>query len=178
MRLTPHGGPGTYEYRYAASHPPRRAAFARLARMTFVLGLEAAAAFALISVISGPSPAPAEDAAPAALQADAVAAAPADFRAGQVTVEGRVRPRPTRVAPQDRYAFVLEGARDGRLLAVPAKGVRLPAYTPGVKVVVRGDVVVPPDSKRLAKRVSSRTAVAQRADATAIVKVAQVELAP
>jgi hypothetical protein len=142
-----------------------------------VLGLEAAAAFALISAITGPSSAPA-DVAPAPLGADEVAAAPASFRSGDVTVAGRIRPRPERVSKQDRRAFVLEGARDGRLLVVPAQGAKLPNWRAGTAVVVRGAVVIPPDSRRLARRVASRTAVVKRAGAAAIIKAAEVQVAP
>lgn len=153
------------------THPVRRTA-----RLLAVLGLEGAAAFALIAAISTSSSPTADAQAAPELSADDVAAAPAEFRSRSVTVAGRIRPRPTRVAEQDRRAFVLEGARDGRLLVVPAKDAKLPAYRPGTAVLVRGDVVIPPSSRRLARRVASRTAVAERARATAILKAVDVEV--
>jgi hypothetical protein len=171
MRALPHASP--YEV------PRRRRRLSRIARSLAVLGLEAAAALALFTVVTGAQSAPAEpsEASPS-ISADEVATRPARFRAREVRVTGRIRPRPERVSKQDRLAFVLEGTRDGRLLVVPAEGTRLPGYRAGTAVIVRGTVVVPPDSKRLARRVASRTAVAQRADATAIVKAVEVEVAP
>lgn len=147
----------------------------RTARLLFVLGLEAAVAFALIGTITSAST-PSADAQAAAppLNADDVAGKPTAFRSREITVAGRIRPRPTRVSAQDRRAFVLEGARDGRLLVVPADDAKLPAYRPGTAVSVRGTVVIPPDSRRLARRVASRTAVAERAGAAAILKAAEV----
>jgi hypothetical protein len=148
-----------------------------VARSAIVLGLQAAVAFALVTAITGPTSAPA-DRGPASLSADDIAAEPASFRSREVTLAGRVRPRPERVSKQDRWAFVLEGARDGRLLVVPDEGVRLPNWRPGTAVVVRGTIVIPPDSPRLARRVASRTAVTKRADAAAILKATDVRLAP
>jgi hypothetical protein len=60
---------------------------------------------------------------------------------------------------------------------VPADEARLLSLRVGTVVVVRGTVVVPPDSKRLADRVTSRTAVAQRAGAPALIKATRVETA-
>jgi len=73
---------------------------------------------------------------------------------------------------------VLEGARDGRLLVVPNEGAKLPNWRAGTAVVVRGVVVIPPDSRRLARRATSRTAVAERAGASAIIKASEVRMAP
>ena len=59
-------------------HPGRR-----IARLVFVLALEAAAAFALVTAIGGSSPAPADAGeAPPPVPAEAVATNPANFRAG------------------------------------------------------------------------------------------------
>ena len=164
-------------YSYTSLPVRRKRPFWRVARSALVLGLQAAVAFALVTAITGTPSAPA-DRAPASFSADDIAADPASFRSREVTVAGRVRPRPERVSKQDRWAFVLEGARDGRLLVVPGEGATLPNWRAGTAVVVRGAVVIPPDSRRLARRVASRTAVAERADAAAILKAADVQLAP
>jgi hypothetical protein len=164
-------------YSYAALPVRRKWPFRRVVRSAFVLGLEAAAAFALVSAISTPSSAPAH-VPPSPLDVEAVAAAPADYRTAEVTVAGRIRPRPERVSKQDRRAFVLEGTHDGRLLVVPADDAKLPGYRAGTKVIVRGTIVIPPASSRLANRVASRTAVAHRARAAAILKATEVEVQP
>ncbi len=147
----------------------------RIVRSVLVLGLEAAAAFALISAISGTEAVPAAVTVPPPT-ADAVAAEPAEFRDGEISVSGTIRPRPERVSADDRTAFVLEGADGGRLFVVPAEDAQLPHYRAGLEVVVRGQVVVPRAGGRAARRVDSRTAVMKRARAEALVKAAEVQV--
>lgn len=164
-------------YSYTSLPVRRKRPIWRVTRSAIVLGVQAAVAFALVTAITSPASAP-TDRVPESLSADDIAAEPASFRSREVTVAGRVRPRPERVSKQDRWAFVLEGARDGRLLVVANEGARLPNWRAGTAVVVRGTVVIPPDSPRLARRVTSRTAITKRADAAAILKAADVQLAP
>lgn len=154
--------------------PPRWPVYRRIPRALFVVGLEVAVAFALLATITADASVTEAPAAPA-LGADAVAAEPAAFRAGEVVVAGRIQARPERVSDADRTAFVLEGADGGRLLVVPSDG-PLPRYRPGLQVLVRGEVVIPPESPRIARRVESRTAVAERARATALLKASEVEV--
>jgi hypothetical protein len=107
---------------------------------------------------------------------DAVANDPASFRGGELTLRGRVVERPLRVSTRDGGTFVVEGRGGERLLVVPANRKRLPTFRTGVDVVVRGTVVIPPDSRRLARRAASRTALAKRFDAPAVVKAIEVHL--
>jgi hypothetical protein len=153
-----------------AAYSPRR-----LARAAFVLALEVGVAVALVLVVRSATATPAERPAPA-VGVDAVASDPASFRGGVLTLRGRVVERPLRVSARDRGAFVLEGRGGERLLVVPADRTRLPAFRTGVDVTVRGTVVIPPDSRRLARRAASRTALAKRFDAPALVKAGEVEL--
>ncbi len=160
---------------------PRRAATrtrpgraARLARAGFVLGLEVAVAGALAQIVGAEPWASA--AAPAGpLPAQVVASAPASFRdPTQLVVKGRVVKRPLRVGSRDRGAFVLAGEGGGRLLVVPADGAGLQAFRIGTTVIVRGTLVLTPDSRRLARRPATRTAVARRAHAPALIKATAV----
>lgn len=146
----------------------------RLARLFLVLTLEVAVVLTLVSILDAAPALPSGEEAVATLEADAVAAAPADFRAGKITVAGQIQPRPERVSRQDRSAFVLEGAEGRRLLVVPAENERLPGYRAGTHVLVHGDIVIPPGSARLQARIASRTAVAQRAQASAVLKATEV----
>jgi hypothetical protein len=153
----------------------RRRRAGRLTRAAVVLGLEVAAGYAIVSAISLTPSAPADS--PRALSVAAVAHAPASFRGRPVQLRGRIAERPERVSPRDRGAFVLSRGSD-RLLVVPAKGARLTAFRVGTNVVVRGSVVLPPDSKRLARHPTSRTAIAKRVHAPAILKAVEVTFAP
>jgi hypothetical protein len=77
----------------------------------------------------------------------------------------------------DRSAFVLGGRKGGRLLVLRAQNTRGMAYTIGTLVEVRGAIVVPPASKHVERRPASRTAIARRMRASALVKAARVSLA-
>jgi hypothetical protein len=146
-------------------------------RAAIVLALEVCVAVVIVSLIRGaPASAPADEPSGPA-SADAVAHDPSGFRGGEVDVEGRIVERPKRVSEQDRRAFVLAGPRGGRLLVVPADHAKLTLFRTGVDVVVSGTVVVPPKSKRLARRTTSRTAVAKRMHADAVVKATDVDSA-
>jgi hypothetical protein len=164
---------GTHD---AATHQqsPRREV-ARLTRAGLVLTLEGAAALALITTIRAAPAAPA-DAEPATLGTETVATRPERVRSRTVEIEGTVGFRPTRITEQDRGTFVLLGKRRTRLLVVPRDRARLAAFRAGTPVVVRGTVIVPPNSARLARRPTSRTAIAERAGSTAIVKATHVGL--
>jgi hypothetical protein len=146
----------------------------RLARAAFVLSLEIGVAVALVWVVHA-APATLDPQEPA-VGADAVAADPTSFRAGQTTVRGRIVERPLRLSERDRGAFVMAGATGGRLLVVPADGAPLLRIRRGTTVVVRGTVVIPPNSRRLERRAASRTAIARRFDAPAVVKAVEVAL--
>ena len=146
----------------------------RGARAAVVLAFELAAAGALVQVVAAePGASAAAPSGPRSVQE--VAAEPASFRGRpDVRVEGRVAKRPWRVASRDRSAFVLAGKAGGRLLIVPADGVRLQAFRIGTTVSVRGALVLIPDSRRLARRAATRTAVARRAHAPALIKATAV----
>ena len=146
----------------------------RLSRAAFVLGLERCAALALLAILRSTPAVPADG--PPAADVAAIAARPASFRAAEVHVRGRIAGRPTRVSDADRGAFILDGG-GAHLLVVAAKGHGLTWFRAGTDVIVRGTIVVPPDSKRLARRPTSRTAIAKRAHATALVKAVEVTLA-
>jgi hypothetical protein len=141
-----------------------------------VLALELGAAVAIVLVVRSAAATPAPRAAPA-VGVDTVADAPASFRSGELAVRGHVVERPLRVRARDRGTFVIGGDTGGRLLVVPADGARLPAFRSGVEVVVRGTVVIPPDSARLARRPATRTALAKRFDTPAVVKATDVDFA-
>ena len=70
---------------------------------------------------------------------------------------------------------MIEGARGARLVVVPADRQRLRAFTVGTIVKVSGSVVIPPDSRRLARRPTTRTAIAKRADAPALIEATRVD---
>jgi hypothetical protein len=139
-----------------------------------VLALEAGAALVLLAAIDS-APTPAGVTTPT-VGVDAVAAEPASYRSQTLRVRGRIVQRPTRVSARDRRAFVLDGARGGRLLVVPADEVRWPTFKVGTAVAVHGTIVIPPDSRRLTRRPSSRTAIAQRIGAPALIKATEVRL--
>jgi hypothetical protein len=148
-----------------------------IVRAACVLALEVCVAIMIVSMIrDAPSAAPAEEPAGPA-SADAVAADPRGFRGGDVEVEGRIVERPKRVSVEDRRAFVLAGPGGGRVLVVPADDAKLTLFRKGVDVVVSGTVVVPPKSKKLARRTTSRTAVAKRMHAPALIKATDVDSA-
>ena len=100
---------------------------------------------------------------PGTLGAETVAAEPQSFRSRALEVEGIVGQRPTRIQKRDRGTFVLLGRRRAmRLLVVPARRGTLTGFRAGTPVVVRGTVVIPPRRSRLARRATSRTALAER----------------
>ncbi len=161
--------PGYPRYTRTPRSLPRRL---RATRAGLIVGLELAVAVALASMLDaepGASAAPSEY-----LGADAVAHAPASYRGPVIEVRGRVAKRPRRVSSGDRGAFVLAGHDGGRLLVVPAGPARLQAFRIGMTVVVRGTLVLTPSSRRLARRPASRTAVAKRAHAPALIKATAV----
>jgi hypothetical protein len=147
--------------------PPLRAARAGL-----IVGLELAVAVTIASILDAEPGASA--AASDSVSVDLVASAPASYRGPEVVVRGRVAKRPTRVSTRDRSAFVLAGKDGGRLLVVPSGPARLKAFRVGTMVVVRGAVVLTPSSRRLARRPATRTAVAKRAHAPALIKATSV----
>lgn len=153
----------------------RRRRRRRVTRAAAVLGLELVAAYAIFSLISvAPSEAPASEA-PAGPTADEVATEPAQFRSQPVTVSGRIVDRPTRLPDGAIAAFVLGGDRGGRILVLRNKRTRGFAFKIGTTVRVSGDVVIPPDSARLAKRPASRTAIAKRMRTPALIKATRVQ---
>jgi hypothetical protein len=154
----------------------RRASIGRLARSGVLLALELAVAVLIVSLIRQ-EPAPAEAPTKLVAGADAVAADPASFRTGEQRVRGRVLDYPTRISSRDRGTFILAGESGRRLAVVPAKRTKLASFRAGVPVIVRGTVVIPPDSKRLARRTTSRTAIAKRANAPALIKAVKVSAA-
>lgn len=141
-------------------------------RAGLIIGLELAVAMAIASMIAVETGASA--AASESLGAGMVASAPANYRGPEIRVQGRVAKRPSHVSSRDRGAFVLAGKDGGRLLVVAAGSARLQAFRIGTVVVVRGTLVVTPSSRRLARRPTTRTAVAKRAHASAIIKAASV----
>jgi hypothetical protein len=153
----------------------RRRTALRLARAGLIGALEGAVVIVLVLVVRSGPDAPAEPARP--LTAATIAADPAHYRSQDVRVRGAIIDRPTRVASKDQGSFVLASGHGGRIIVVPADEARLLSLRVGTVVVVRGTVVVPPHSKRLADRVTSRTAVAQRAGAPALIKATRVETA-
>ena len=90
-------------------------------------------------------------------------------------MEGIVGQRPTRIQRHDRGTFVLLGKRRTRLLVVPARRGALIGFRAGTPVVVRGSVVIPPRRSRLARRATTRTALAERTGSPALVKATDVE---
>jgi hypothetical protein len=148
----------------------------RLVRSLLILSLEVGVLIALVSALRSTPSAPAEPPAPP-LGADAVAASPASYRSSEIAVRGTIVERPTRISSRDRGAFVLAGRDGGRLLVVPADAAKLRNFRIGTTVTVDGRVVIPPDSKRLARSTASRTAIAERMGAPALIKAVEVRLA-
>jgi hypothetical protein len=109
---------------------------------------------------------------------DAVAASPATHRGGDVQIRGRVAEWPQEIRRRDQGTFVLEGSDGGRLLVVPADHERLRAFTVGTTVKVSGSILIPPDSKHLARRRISRTAITKRVHTPALIKATRVDFAP
>jgi hypothetical protein len=147
----------------------------RIARAGVLAALEIGVAVALLSLLRTTSVPVAE--APQPLTAQTVAAKPASFRSQNVRVVGTVLEWPTKIKRSDAGTFVLAGTKNARLLVVPADDARLTAFRVGTNVIVGGSVVIPPDSGRLARRATSRTAIAKRANAPALIKATKVELA-
>jgi hypothetical protein len=158
-------------------HPSRPRPASRIARAGLVFMLEVGAAIALLLAIrtDPATPAPEPD---RPLSTTTVAAEPADYRSAPVRVQGAIAERPIRLSKRDRGAFVLEGEDErSRLLVVFADDAgRKPRLKIGTDVIVHGSVVIPPDSRRLARRVTSRTAIAARTDSSALLKATRIEL--
>jgi hypothetical protein len=160
-----------------AVHHQRRGPASRIVRAGLVFMLEVGAAIALLLAIrtdpTTPSPEPNRP-----LATTAVAAQPADYRSEPVRVQGAIAERPTRLSKRDRGAFVLEGEDErSRLLVVFADDAQpQPRLKIGTDVIVHGSVVIPPHSRRLARRVTSRTAIAARTDSSALLKATRIEL--
>ena len=154
----------------------RRLRVRRLLRAAIVLAIEIGVVVLFLAAIrQDPAPADTPAVAVAVAGADAVAADPASYRdAGEVRVRGRILEYPVRVSKRDRGTFILVGESGRRLAVVPARTAKLPAFRAGMPVIVRGTVVIPPDSKRMARRSTSRTAIAARARAPALIKAAGV----
>jgi hypothetical protein len=138
-------------------------------------GLELGVAAALLLVITSSASAPVGAGEQPPLTTEAVAAAPASYRSRDIQVQGRVAAWPKRIRSRDRGTFVIKGTRGSRLLVVPADRQRLRAFMVGTMITVHGSVVIPPKSKRLARRPTSRTAIAERADAPALIKATRVD---
>ena len=147
----------------------------RVARALLVCGFELAVAAALVLVISNSASAPAGTGEPTRLTTEAVAASPAAYRSRDLQVRGRVAEWPKRINSHDQGTFVIEGSRGARLVVVPADQRQLRAFTVGTTVLVSGSVVIPPDSERLARRATSRTAIAKRAHAPALIEATRVD---
>ena len=160
-----------------AVHHQRSRPASRIVRAGLVFMLEVGAAIALLLAIrtdpATPSPEPDRP-----LATTAVAAEPAAHRSAPVRVQGAIAERPLRLSKRDRGAFVLEGEDErSRLLVVLADDAeRQPRFKVGTDVIVHGTVVTPPDSRRLASRATSRTAIAARTDSSALLKATRVEL--
>lgn len=129
----------------------------------------------MVLAVSDSASTPAGAASPPPLTTEAVAARPTAYRGRDLQVRGRVAAWPERIKSTDRGTFVIEGTRGARLVVVPAVRRRLRAFKVGTTVLVSGSVVVPPKSKRLAARRTSRTAVAKRAHAPALIKATRVQ---
>jgi hypothetical protein len=149
----------------------------RVARAGFVVTLEVGVVIALLLAIrtdpATPSPEPDRP-----LPTTAVAAEPAEYRSAPVRVQGAIAERPLRLSKRDRGAFVLEGEDErSRLLVVFADDAeRQPRLKVGTDVIVHGSVVIPPDSRRLTRRATSRTAIAKRTGSTALLKATRIDL--
>ena len=157
-------------------HAPRtrRRRARRVLRAGFIVMLEVSIVLLLLMAVRATPVPPAEA---AVLGAQAVADDPATYRSRSLEVQGVVGERPARIRREDRGAFFLEGAEGGRVLVVPSKAIRLTAFRNGTTVLVRGTVVVPPRSGRVARQVTSRTAIAARGGAGALIKATKIELA-
>ncbi len=138
----------------------------------FVLTIEITATVVLAGLLRTASPVRADES--PALSADAVAARPVRYRSTELTLQGRVVERGVTVPDGERAAFVLGGPDGGRLLVVRDDATRGPSFVVGTTVRVQGQVVIPPTSRRLERRPASRTAVAKRVRASALVKADRV----
>jgi hypothetical protein len=154
----------------------RRPSILRIARSGVLIALEIGVAVLIVSLIRQ-DPAPANGPTDRIATADAVATDPEGFRAGEQRVQGRVLEYPERISSRDRGTFILVGETGRRLVVVPADRTRLRSFRPGVRVIVSGEVVLPPDSTRLSRRTTSRTAIAKRANAPALIKAIMVSAA-
>jgi hypothetical protein len=161
----------------ATVYQPRPRLAHRIARAGLLAALEVGAAIALVLALRADPAAPAPEV-DRPLSTRAVAAEPAAYRSAPVRVQGAVAERPIRLSKRDRGAFVLEGADErSRLLVVYADDAeRRPRPKLGTQAIVHGTVVIPPESRRLARRASSRTAIAERTRSSAILKATSIEL--
>jgi hypothetical protein len=119
---------------------------------------------------------PAAAPAPVQLSAATVAAHPRAYRARTVAVAGRVGVNPPRRSPRDRWAFLLLGRPGHPLLVVPARGAALTVFKLGTRVVVHGTVTLPHRHHVNRLSPSSRSRVAHRNHAPAIVEARQVTI--
>jgi hypothetical protein len=161
----------------ATTHHPRPRLARRIARAGLLATFEVGAAIALVLALRTDPAAPAPEV-DRPLSTRAVVAEPAAYRSMPVRVQGAVAERPVRLSKRDRGAFVLEDADErSRLLVVFTDDAeRPPRPKLGTQVIVRGTVVIPPESRRLARRANSRTAIAERTDSGAILKTTSIEL--
>ncbi len=138
-----------------------------------MLVLELAVAYAIVAAVRV-SPSEPAAAAPPLPGPDDVVAAPERFRGHEVTIQGRIVDRATRAPDGDRTPFVLGDRMGGRLLVVRSADTHGMAFKVGTMVQVSGTVVVPPDSRKLRRRPASRTAIAKRMRAPALIKATRV----
>lgn len=160
------------------AHHPRPRLASRIARAGLLATLEVGVVIALLLAIRTDSAAPSPET-QRPLSTTTVAQQPASYRSQPIRVHGAIVERPTRISKHDRGAFVVEGEdQRSRLLVVPADGYKRQATLRiGTHVIVHGTVVIPPDSPRLAGRVASRTAIAERTDSSALLKATRIEIA-
>jgi hypothetical protein len=108
-----------------------------------------------------------------------VSAHPGRYRWVRVGIAGHVGRRPANLPAHLKNSFVLKGFADARLLVVPPTGGTLEPQRAGAWVAVRGHVMPLSSVKpRVGKGVLTRTELAERTGATAIVKAVSVRPAP
>jgi hypothetical protein len=110
------------------------------------------------------------------LTAATVAAHPRAYRARTVAVAGWVGINPPRRSARDRWAFLLLGRPGHPLLVVPADGATLTAFRRGTRVIVHGTVRLPHRHHLNRLAPSSRSRVAHRSHAPAIIDADQVTI--
>jgi hypothetical protein len=151
----------------------RRRRRARRAVALLVLALELAGAAGLVVTVRGAlarrdaPPAPVPD-------AGIVAAHPRASHGAATEIAGRVGERPQRRSARDRWAFILRGRGQGRLLVVAAPGHTMTVFREGVRVIVHGRVIPVHKRRRHSRSPSSRAALAARSGARAIVEATRI----